>query len=65
LTLHVNDQQHETVVRVEATLDETGEECQLVLIDVTQEHQAQAQSPSQQTFGKSRHRMVVESVLMQ
>lgn len=37
LTLCATDHRGEMVVRIDATLDDEGDECQLVLIDVTQE----------------------------
>lgn len=43
ITLHGTDHRSELVVRIDATLDDEGEECQLVLIDVTQEKREIAQ----------------------
>ena len=43
LTLRATDHRAEITVRVDATLDDEGEECQLVLIDVTQEKREAAQ----------------------
>lgn len=43
VTLGATDHRAEMVVRIDATLDEMGEECRLVLIDVTQEKKRVAQ----------------------
>ena len=43
LTLRGTDHRAEITVRIDATLDDEGEECQLVLIDVTQEKREAAQ----------------------
>lgn len=37
VTLHATARRSEMILRIEATLDEDGQECQLVMIDVTQE----------------------------
>jgi CRP-like cAMP-binding protein len=44
LSLHGTERRSDTIVRIEATLDEDGEECQLVMIDVTQERREAAQT---------------------
>ncbi|MEK7344574.1 MAG: helix-turn-helix domain-containing protein [Pseudomonadota bacterium] len=44
VTLCATDHRAEMVVRIDATLDEMGEECRLVLIDVTQEKKLAAQA---------------------
>jgi PAS domain-containing protein len=43
LTLRATDHRSERVVRIDATLDDEGDECQLVLIDVTQEKREMAE----------------------
>ncbi len=43
LTLCATDHRGEMVVRIDATLDDEGDECQLVLIDVTQEKREMAE----------------------
>jgi len=44
VTLCATDHRAEMVVRIDATLDEMGEECRLMLIDVTQEKNLAAQA---------------------
>ena len=43
LTLRGTDHRSESVVRIDATLDDEGDECQLVLVDVTQEKREMAE----------------------
>lgn len=43
VTLSATDHRSEMVVRIDATLDEMGDECRLVMIDVTQEKKLAAQ----------------------
>jgi hypothetical protein len=43
VTLCATDHRSEMVVRIDATLDDMGEECRLVLIDVTEEKKMAAQ----------------------
>ncbi|MDI9233302.1 helix-turn-helix domain-containing protein [Limnohabitans lacus] len=44
LSLHGTERRSEMILRIEATLDEEGQECQLVLIDVTQERREAEQT---------------------
>ncbi len=48
VTLSATDHRPEMVVRIDATLDDVGDECRLVMIDVTQEKQQVAQELDRQ-----------------
>lgn len=53
LVLSATEQRHETVIRVEATTDESGRECRLIAIDITAEKEAQKAQQAREEYQRA------------